>query len=53
MKSFKKTDLPNSALWDENAEGWNLQVGDEGDRNRRFNSDPVLWKFLGEVIETA
>jgi len=37
------------ASWDRIAEGWRVQVGDEGDANRRLNSDPVLWRFLGDV----
>lgn len=36
-------------LWNANAEDWHLQVGREGDLNRRLNSDPVLWSFLGDV----
>jgi len=30
-------------FWNRVADGWRIQVGDEGDRNRRLNSDPVLW----------
>ena len=36
-------------LWDRLADDWLIQVGDEGDANRRLNSDPVLWTFLGDV----
>ncbi len=36
-------------LWDQKAQDWYRQVGDDGDNNRRFNSDPVLWRFLGDV----
>lgn len=36
-------------LWDAVASDWKLQVGDEGDTNRRLNSDPVLWRFAGDV----
>jgi SAM-dependent methyltransferase len=36
-------------LWDRLADDWQIQVGDEGDANRRLNSDPVLWAFLGDV----
>ena len=36
-------------LWDRLADDWQIQVGDEGDANRRLNSDPVLWTFLGDV----
>jgi len=37
------------AFWDRVADDWKVQVGDDGDDNRRLNSDPVLWKFLGDV----
>ena len=37
------------AFWDKVARDWRTQVGDEGDANRRLNSDPVLWRFLGDV----
>ena len=36
-------------LLDQKAQEWHRQVGDDGDNNRRFNSDPVLWRFLGDV----
>lgn len=36
-------------FWNRVAPDWERQVGEEGDRNRRLNSDPVLWDFLGEV----
>jgi SAM-dependent methyltransferase len=35
--------------WNELAADWDIQVGDEGDRNRILNSDPVLWAFAGDV----
>ena len=35
--------------WDDKAAEWNAHVGAEGDANRRFNSDPVLWRLLGDV----
>lgn len=35
--------------WDAKAEEWHQQVGSSGDKNRRFNSDPVLWRLLGDV----
>lgn len=31
------------------ADGWRIQVGHDGDSNRILNSDPVLWKFAGDV----
>ncbi len=35
--------------WNEKASQWRTLVGDKGDSNRIFNSDPVLWNFLGEI----
>ncbi len=36
-------------FWNGIASDWQIQVGDEGDANRRLNSDPVLWDFAGDV----
>jgi SAM-dependent methyltransferase len=36
-------------LWDAKAGEWDRHIGDGGDGNRRLNSDPVLWRFLGDV----
>jgi ubiquinone/menaquinone biosynthesis C-methylase UbiE len=36
-------------LWNGAADDWKIQVGDDGDHNRRLNSDPVLWNFAGDV----
>jgi ubiquinone/menaquinone biosynthesis C-methylase UbiE len=36
-------------LWDQKAADWDTQVGEGGDSNRRFNSDPFLWAFVGSV----
>ena len=36
-------------LWNHVADDWRIQVGDDGDGNRILNSDPVLWKFAGDV----
>ena len=36
-------------FWNGIASDWQIQVGDDGDANRRLNSDPVLWDFAGEV----
>jgi hypothetical protein len=33
------------ALWNRVADDWSIQVGDDGDGNRRLNADPVLWTF--------
>lgn len=38
--------------WNGIAADWDIQVGDDGDSNRILNSDPVLWKFIGEVRDT-
>ncbi len=35
--------------WDIKAEEWDIQVGEAGDYNRRYSSDPVLWRLLGDV----
>lgn len=37
------------ALWDAKADEWAAWTGEQGDRNRRFISDPVLHRLLGEV----
>ena len=37
------------ALWNGRADEWRFQVGERGDVTRRFFSDPVLWKLLGDV----
>ena len=37
------------AFWNRVADDWEIQVGDDGDSNRMMNSDPVLWKFVGNV----
>ena len=36
-------------VWDRLADDWQIQVGDDGDTNRRLNSDPVLRDLLGDV----
>src|SRR5438552_14516034 len=36
-------------FWNRIADDWRIQVGDDGDRNRILNSDPVLLKFAGDV----
>src|SRR5262245_31048869 len=36
-------------FWDRVADDWMIQVGVDGDSNRQLNSDPVLWRFAGEV----
>src|SRR5262249_20758655 len=39
--------------WNLLADDWRVQVGNDGDSNRRLNSDPVLWGFAGDVIGLA
>ncbi len=36
-------------FWNRIASDWQTQVGDDGDKNRLLNSDPVLWDFAGDV----
>lgn len=36
-------------FWNRVADDWMIQVGDDGDENRRLNSDPILWAFAGDV----
>ncbi len=36
-------------FWNRVAADWEIQVGEDGDSNRILNSDPILWKFVGEV----
>jgi len=42
-------DLLIAQSWDQKAEEWHNQVRDKGDENRIYNSDPVLWRYLGNV----
>jgi ubiquinone/menaquinone biosynthesis C-methylase UbiE len=37
------------AFWNRVASDWDTQVGGDGDENRLLNSDPVLWRFAGDV----
>lgn len=37
------------AFWNRIAADWQIQVGHDGDQNRRLNSDPVLWELVGDV----
>ena len=41
--------MDDQQCWDAKAEEWLAFVGRDGDENRRFNSDPVLWRLLGDV----
>src|SRR5882762_9003646 len=44
-RAFDKT----HAFWSSVAADWRIQVGTDGDSNRQLNSDPVLWRFAGDV----
>lgn len=52
----EQIDLQNKAhvldheLWDDKAAIWHERTGDEGDRNRQLNSDPVLWRMLHDAV---
>lgn len=46
---MKHKEAATRAFWDRVADDWRIQVGDEGDANRVLNSDPVLWRFVGDV----
>ncbi len=43
------TDLDVGASWDAKAEVWDSRYDEEGDRNRKYQSDEVLFGLLGEV----
>lgn len=38
-----------AANWDSKAQDWDQQVGEYGDTNRRLHSDPLVWRWLGDV----
>jgi len=46
---MKSIDEEVRELWNSVAQDWQLQVGDDGDSNRLLNSDPILWRFVGDV----
>jgi ubiquinone/menaquinone biosynthesis C-methylase UbiE len=46
---MKSIDEEVRDFWDSVAQDWQLQVGEDGDSNRLLNSDPVLWRFVGDV----
>lgn len=50
---MKKLTDETKNFWDRVAADWEVQVGDDGDRNRILNSDPVLWQFAGDVLGLA
>ncbi|MFC2092839.1 class I SAM-dependent methyltransferase [Bacteroidota bacterium] len=35
--------------WDDKSIEWDIWIGEEGDNNRIYNSDPILWEMLGDV----
>ncbi len=49
MQHNKSAETRN--LWNRLAEDWDIQVGEHGDSNRQLNSDPVLWRFAGDVSD--
>ena len=46
---MKSIDEEVREFWNSVAQDWQIQVGDDGDSNRLLNSDPVLWRFVGDV----
>ena len=46
---MNKVDREVREFWDRVAADWEIQVGENGDSNRILNSDPILWKFAGEI----
>lgn len=59
LSILKRRSMSNFTLdetrdfWNRAADDWEIQVGDEGDLNRRVNSDSVLWNFAGDVAGLA
>src|SRR5205814_5182981 len=43
------TDADSDANWSGNADLWESLYDERGDRNRKYQSDPVLLDFLGDV----
>ena len=35
--------------WEDKSIEWDTWIGEEGDNNRIYNSDPVLWEMLGDI----
>ena len=35
--------------WDDKSIEWDTWIGDDGDNNRMYNSDPVVWEMLGDL----
>jgi SAM-dependent methyltransferase len=40
--------MKDEDLWSDKAKRWHERIGSEGDLNRRINSDPVLWRMVGD-----
>jgi SAM-dependent methyltransferase len=49
MKSDKKIPYSTKELWGKKAQEWDSWIGEEGDQNRRFQSDPILWELAGKI----
>lgn len=49
MEDGKASGEETREFWNKVAKDWDIQVGLDGDPNRIFNSDPVLWAFAGDV----
>jgi SAM-dependent methyltransferase len=43
------SDADSDASWSANADTWNAGYDERGDDNRKYQSDPVLLEFLGDV----
>lgn len=48
-KTETENERVDRELWSAKGALWDQQVGAEGDRNRRYNVHPVLWRMLGDV----
>ena len=53
MKKQNASGITPLECWDQKAQEWDGWIGKEGDFNRRYNTDPVLWRFLGDVSGLA
>ena len=46
---MKDIDCEVQEFWNRVAADWEIRVGEDGDSNRVLNSEPILWKFVGEI----
>ena len=46
---MNNTEREIQEFWNRVASDWDIQVGENGDSNRILNSDPILWKLVGDV----